>query len=158
MKRPVIVAIVATVAVLGTGGALTKVGPWYYGLRKPSWNPPSWVFGPAWTLIGALTAWAAVVAWAPLKTRSERTTLITLFAANGVFNILWSLLFFNLKRPDWALNEVVLLWLSIFALVVNTAVRAPLAALLLAPYLAWVSFAAFLNLVIVRLNPPPRIS
>jgi tryptophan-rich sensory protein len=158
MKRPVIVAIVATVAVLGTGGALTKVGPWYYGLRKPSWNPPSWAFGPAWTLIGALTAWAAVVAWAPLRTRSERTTLITLFTANGVFNILWSLLFFNLRRPDWALNEVVLLWLSILALVVNTAVRTPLAALLLAPYLAWVSFAAFLNLVIVRLNPSPRTS
>ena len=158
MRRPVIVAIVATVAVLGTGGALTKVGPWYFGLRKPSWNPPNWLFGPAWTLIGVLTAWAAVVAWAPLRTRPERARLITLFAANGVFNILWSLLFFNLKRPDWALNEVVLLWLSILALVVNTAVRTPLAALLLAPYLAWVSFAAFLNLVIVRLNPSPRTS
>ena len=158
MSLTTIVAAASTVAVLGTGGALTRVGPWYYGLKKPSWQPPAWVFGPAWTVIGGLTTWAAVVAWTPLHTRLERVVLLTLFAANGVFNILWSLLFFNLERPDWALNEVGLLWLSILALIVDTAVKTPFAAWLLAPYLAWVSFAAFLNLIIVRLNPQPRTS
>ncbi len=153
MSMPTIVASASAVTVLGMGGLLSRVGPWYYALRKPSW-----VFGPAWTLIGGLTAWAGVVAWMPLRTRSERILLLALFAINGVFNILWSLLFFNMERPDWALAEVVLLWLSILALIIDAAIRTPLAAWLLAPYLAWVSFAAFLNLIIVRLNPPLRTS
>jgi tryptophan-rich sensory protein len=151
-----LVATASAVMVLGAGGALTKLGPWYEKLQKPSWQPPGWLFGPAWTVIGGLTVWSAVIAWTPLRSRSERRRLILLFAANGVLNVLWSLLFFNRRRPDWALIEVVPLWLSVAALIGNTAPRTPRAAWLLAPYLAWVSFAAFLNLTIVRLNPHSR--
>ena len=158
MSVTTIVATASTIAVLGIGGALTRIGPWYNALRKPSWQPPGWAFGPAWTLIGGLTTWAAVVSWEALQTPSERIVLIALFAANAVFNVLWSLLFFNRERPDWALNEVGLLWLSILALIIDMSVRTPFAAWLLAPYLAWVSFAAFLNLAIVRLNPQPSRS
>ena len=154
MRRATIVATASAVAVLGTGGLLTKIGPWYASLKKPSWQPPGWAFGPAWTVIGGLTAWSAVLAWTPLRSRPERRTLIGLFVVNGVLNILWSLLFFNRKRPDWALIEVVPLWLSIAALIAAVRTRTPRAAWLLAPYLAWVSFAAFLNLTIVRLNRP----
>jgi benzodiazapine receptor len=67
--------------------------------------------------------------------------------------MLWSPLFFNLKRPDWALIEVPFLWLSIVALILGMAPFSALASWLLVPYLLWVSFAAFLNLTIVRLNP-----
>ncbi len=66
----------------------------------------------------------------------------------------WSPLFFTLRRPDWALAEIPLLWLSILALIVGLAPISTLAALLLAPYLVWVSVAAALNLEIVRLNGP----
>ncbi len=153
MRKPVIVAIAATVGVLGTGGALTKVGPWYYGLAKPSWQPPSWLFGPAWTLIGGATAWSAVLGWEASRSRSERGTLIGLFAVNGVLNVAWSLLFFNRRRPDLALAEVVPLWLSVAALLLAMTRLSRGAAWLMAPYLGWVGFAAYLNLAIVRLNP-----
>ena len=77
-----------------------------------------------------------------------------LFSANGVLNAAWSGLFFTLRRPDWALAEVVPLWLSIAAMIGGVAPLSALAGWLLAPYLAWVSFAAVLNRTIVRLNAP----
>ena len=77
-----------------------------------------------------------------------------LFAANGVFHLLWSPLFFTLRRPDWALIEVGFLWLSLVALIVGLWPFSTTASLLIVPYLAWVTFAARLNLEIVRLNAP----
>ena len=79
---------------------------------------------------------------------------IALFALNGFLNVTWSALFFRLKRPDWALAEVGLLWLSIVVLIVVIARHSKNASVLLAPYLAWVTFAAVLNLAIVQLNGP----
>jgi benzodiazapine receptor len=154
MSVVVLVAVVITSVVLAVGGALTNVGTWYRRLRKPSWNPPNWAFGPAWTLILGLAAWAGVLAWNHAPDDAGRWRIGVLFGANIVLHMLWSPLFFNLKRPDWALIEVPLLWLSILALMIGLAPLAPLAPLLLAPYLAWVSFAAFLNWTIVRLNAP----
>ena len=140
--------------VLGLGGALTRLGPWYEDLRKPAWQPPGWLFGPAWTTIGVLTACSAVLAWRGAETRADRTRVIGLFAANGVLNVLWSALFFNRRRPDWALAEVGPLWLSIAALIAGLAPLSRRASWLLAPYLAWVSFASVLNFKIVQLNRP----
>ena len=151
---PIVVAALITIAVLGVGGALTEVGPWYRDLRKPSWNPPDWAFGPAWTLILGLAAWAGVLAWQAAPDAHVR--IAVLFGCNIVFHVLWSPLFFNFKRPDWALMEVPFLWLSVLALIVGLAPLSSAAAWLLAPYLVWVAFAAFLNLTIVRLNAPFR--
>ena len=78
---------------------------------------------------------------------------MVLFAVNGVLNAGWSILFFALRRPDWALVEVFLLWLSIVALILGIRRHSRTAALLLIPYLAWVSFAGILNWTIVSLNP-----
>ena len=153
MTVTIVVAVIITLAVLGVGGAMTTVGPWYRALRKPSWNPPYWIFGPAWTLILGLAAWAGVLGWT--HTDGAGHLLIGgLFAINIVLHMLWSPLFFNLQRPDWALIEVPFLWLSILALMVALAPISSLAAWLLLPYLLWVAFAAFLNLTIVRMNPP----
>jgi benzodiazapine receptor len=156
MTWTIIVAAVITVLVLGVGGAMTNVGPWYRNLRKPSWNPPDWMFGPAWTIILGLAAWAGVLGWTRARTTGEHVLVAALFAVNIVFHTLWSPLFFNLQRPDWALMEVPFLWLSILALIVVLAPLAPLASVLLVPYLLWVAFAAYLNLVIVRMNAPFR--
>jgi len=153
---PIVTAAVATVVVLGAGGALTEIGPWYLNLRKPSWQPPGWAFAPAWSVIGALTATAAVYAWDAAATPAEHATIIALFAINGLLNIAWSLLFFKLRRPDWALLEVVALWLSIAALIAGLTPVSPIAGAFLVPYLLWVTFASVLNRTIVQLNQPFR--
>ena len=154
MTTPMIVAALVALAVLGVGGATTKVGAWYKGLRKPAWNPPGWVFAPAWTLILGCAAWSGLIAWQHAETIGDRWRIGVLFGVNIVFHMLWSPLFFTFKRPDWALAEVPLLWLSILALIVGLAPLSTMSAWLLAPYLAWVSFAAVLNLTIVRMNAP----
>ncbi|WP_293907309.1 TspO/MBR family protein [Phenylobacterium sp.] len=154
MNAPIVVAAGLTVLLLAFGGLTTNVGPWYRDLRKPSWNPPNWAFGPAWTLILGLAAWAGVSAWTSTVDSAAHLRIAILFAANIVFHALWSPLFFNWQRPDWALIEVPFLWLSIVALMVGLTPLSPLAGLLLTPYLLWVSFAAVLNLAIVRLNRP----
>lgn len=152
--KPVLLAALAALAVAGLGGLMTDIGPWYRDLVKPSWQPPDLLFGPVWTLIYACAAMAGVRAWEAAPSRAAREWMLVLFALNGFLNVLWSLLFFRLRRPDWALWEVGPLWLSVLALVVVLSRWSPRAAWLLAPYLAWVAFAAVLNLAIVRLNGP----
>ena len=140
--------------VAGLGAAATDIGPWYYGLHKSSLNPPDWLFGPAWTLIYALAALAGVLAWARARTAQQRARVLVLFAINALLNILWSELFFNFRRPDWALTEVAPFWLSILALMVFLWPISRQASWVLAPYLAWVCFAGWLNYEVVRLNGP----
>lgn len=152
--KPVLIAAGVAVFIGVLGGTLTDTGPWYQNLIKPSWQPPDWLFGPAWTLIFALATVSAVYAWRDAQDRGQRESVIGLFALNGFLNVLWSTLFFALKRPDWALIEVVLLWLSILLPIVAFWRFARPASVYLLPYLAWVSFAAFLNLTVVRLNAP----
>jgi translocator protein len=148
------IAAVAAFAVAGLGALMTDLGPWYAHLRKPEWQPPDWLFGPAWTVIFALCALSGYLAWRNAPDRAGREWVIAVFALNGFLNVTWSALFFRLKRPDWALAEVALLWLSIVLLIVVVARYSRAAAALLVPYLAWVTFAAILNLAIVRLNGP----
>ena len=151
---PVLVAAGTAILVASVGATMTDIGPWYQGLAKPSWQPPDWLFGPAWTLIFALAALSAVTAWREAPDQPSREWMVGLFAVNGVLNILWSALFFRLRRPDWALVEVVFLWLSVLALILVLRRYGRSAAVMLVPYLAWVSFAAVLNLAVVRLNAP----
>ncbi len=152
--RPVIVAAAAALLVGVLGGTITDIGPWYQSLAKPDWQPPDWLFGPVWTTIFALAALSGVIAWRNAPTRPTRDWIVILFTLNGFLNLLWSLFFFRLQRPDWALVEVGLLWLSVALLMVSLARISRLSSALLLPYLAWVSFAAALNWKIVELNGP----
>ena len=152
MIPTIAVAAAVVILMLGVGAWMTTIGPWYRDLRKPAWNPPNWVFGPAWTVILALAAWAGVSAWINASSSADRYTILILFGINVLLHMLWSPLFFNLRRPNWALIEVPFLWLSIVALMVSLAHMSSLSVGLLSPYLLWVSFAAFLNFTIVRIN------
>lgn len=151
-KKPILIAFLIAITVGGIGGAATEIGPWYYSLVKPSWQPPDWAFGPIWTLIYITTGIAGVRAWRLGDMRQRRLFLIALLI-NCVLNVLWSVLFFKMQRPDLALIEVVVLWLSIVPLALLPMRYSPRSSLLMLPYLAWVSVAAYLNLTIVRLNP-----
>jgi tryptophan-rich sensory protein len=150
--RAVAVAALAALSVAVLGGAMTQVGPWYHHLVKPAWTPPDVAFGVIWTLIFAFAAASGSLAWIQAKTVAARETIVGLFAANGFFNVFWSLLFFTLHRPDWALWESLALWLSVAALVVVLTRVSRTAGLLTAPYLVWVSIAVLLNADVVRMN------
>lgn len=151
---PIWIAAASAVAVAMLGALMTDLGPWYAALRQPDWKPPDWVFGPVWTTIFSLAAIAGVKGWRSAPDRAARERMLLLFAVNAFLNVLWSLLFFRLHRPDWALIEVPFLWMSVLALIVLLARFARSAAWLLVPYLAWVAIAALLNWQTVRLNGP----
>ncbi len=151
---PVLIAAGVATAIAVVGATMTDTGPWYDSLVQPRWAPPEAAYGIAWTAIYAITALAAVTAWRAMDMRWEAEWLIGLYALNGFLNILWSLLFFRMHRPDWALVEVVVLWVSVLALLLFTWRRTILGAVMLLPYLLWVTFAGYLNMTIVRLNGP----
>jgi len=153
-RKAIVGAALAALALAVLGGLATEIGPWYYALRKPSWQPPDWLFGPVWTTIYALATIAGLKAALVAPDRAARRGIVVAFAINAVLNVSWSLLFFRLHRPDWALIEVGFLWASIVALMVVTGRQRTLSAWLLLPYLLWVSFASFLNYTIVQLNGP----
>jgi tryptophan-rich sensory protein len=140
----------------GAGGALTDIGSWYRQLKKPRWQPPDWLFGPAWTLILGLSGWSFYVALMAAPSAEARMLVFALFGANFVLHFLWSPLFFKLRRPDWALIENVFLWLSVTALMVvlPRVSGDSFAGWLNVPYFIWVSFAFVLNATIVKLNAP----
>ena len=150
---PIIIAGLAASIVAVLGATITEIGPWYHSLTQPRWAPPDAAYGVAWTAIYCCTALAGVTAWLSMRWR-EREWLLGIFCLNGFLNILWSLLFFRFHRPDWAVIEVLALWLSVGALIVIIWRRSMVGAVLLLPYLLWVTFAGYLNMTIVHLNGP----
>ena len=131
-------------------GARFRPGAWYAGLHKPAWNPPNRLFAPVWTLLYAVMAVAAWLVWRDVGLSRE----VALFVVQLALNAAWTWLFFGLKRPGLAFADIVALWLAILATLVAFWSVRPLAALLLVPYLAWVTFAAALNGALWRLNRP----
>jgi benzodiazapine receptor len=154
MLVPLLVAGGGALLLALAGGLLTSIGPWYRNLRKPRLQPPDWLFGPAWTVILGCAAVSAALAWTAAPDSATQRLVVLMFGLNALLHLLWSPLFFTFRRPDWALVEIVPLWLSILALILLVAPLSATAAWLLAPYLAWVAFAAWLNWQIVRLNAP----
>lgn len=127
---------------------------WYRHLRKPRWNPPSWLFGPVWTALYVLIAIAGALLW---RRRDERgaSGALALWGVQTALNHAWSPLFFGWRRLGLAALEVSALWASIVATILSARRVSSKAALLLVPYLAWVTFAAALNVRIWALNRCP---
>jgi tryptophan-rich sensory protein len=140
-----------------SSGAFFKPGQWYERLAKPWWRPPNWLFGPAWAVLYALNAIAGWLVWREAGLAGAGREL-ALYAASLVLNAGWSGVFFGLRRPDLAFGELVLLWLSIAATIAAFAPLQSTAAWMLAPYLAWVTFAGALNFAIWRLNRARTLS
>lgn len=155
-KRSLIGLSVALLICLGAGGlgglfTSQSVRAWYPLIQKPSWTPPSWLFGPVWTTLYVLMGVAAWLVWRRDPERPARGALL-LFLGQLVLNVLWSALFFGLRAPGLAFAEIVVLELAVLGTLVAFWRHSRVAGMLLIPYLLWVGFASALNLAIWRLN------
>ncbi len=142
--------IAAAIGGFFTGPAIPV---WYANLVKPSFIPPSWLFGPVWTALYAMMGVALFLIWKEGPARPGVRMALLLFAGQLALNAAWSVLFFGLRSPGIAFADIIALWLLVLAtLAAFMRISGPAGALLI-PYLAWVSFAAVLNFSIWRLNP-----
>ena len=133
-------------------GIFISPDDWYASLNKPSWNPPGWVFGPVWTTLYFMMAYSAWTVWKQGGWAAQRKPLFY-FLIQLVLNAAWTPLFFGLHKPGLALVNIVLLGLAIVITMIHFWRVSPAAGFLLAPYLAWVSFASYLNFTIWKMNP-----
>lgn len=147
----VFLAAVLVVQALGTLVTYPAIKTWYAHLKKPSFNPPGWIFGPVWSVLYLMIAVSGWRIWQN-KGETDVSGAMLFYGLQLGLNCLWSFLFFGIKNPRFAFYEIFLLWVSIGCTIL---VFFPLdmpAALLLIPYWAWVSFASLLNFSIWRLN------
>lgn len=151
---PIFIAGTLAIITAVVGGTITVLDTWYYSLEQPAWAPPDYMFGIIWTAIFAMIAIAGVLAWQKAPTRRDMEVTLGLFALNGFLNLGWSFIFFRMQRPDYALYELVALWLSILVLIVFCGRFSKWSSILLVPYLIWVSIAGALNFEVVQLNGP----
>jgi len=151
-KLGLIIAILLPVGVGGLGGIATasSVKTWYPTLKKPSWNPPGWLFGPVWTTLYILMGVASWRVWQKQARPSHRALVWYGFQLG--LNGMWSILFFGLRQPGAAFAEVIVLWAAILATAIKFCQIDRLAGALLVPYQLWVSFATALNGVVWWLN------
>lgn len=135
------------------GGFITRgsVKTWYKTIRKPSWNPPDWVFAPVWSTLYLMMAISGWRIWEKAASVDVRYA-ISLFSIQLLLNIGWSAVFFGMRSIAGALVEIVFLWIAIVLTMTTFLNIDMLAGLLFLPYLLWSSFAAFLNFTIWRLN------
>ncbi len=145
------VLVVSVAAGLGNWATTLSVSSWYQQLARPAWTPPDWVFAPVWTALYMMMATAAWLVWRQHGLSAARWPL-ALFLVQLALNVLWSVIFFGLRRPELAAIEIVVLWAAILATLIAFWRRSRVAGWLLVPYLAWVAFAAGLNFEIARLN------
>jgi len=146
-----VIALPVAVGALGTIWTVDAIPTWYRALEKPAWNPPDGLFGPVWTglyLTMGVALWQVVRVWR----RPGAALAIVLFAIQLTLNLGWSWVFFGRRDIELGLIEIALLHVSIVATILAFGRVRRSAALLLIPYLAWVSFAAVLNAEILRLN------
>ena len=149
-----LVSIVGVQAAGLVGAIFTTpaIPTWYQTLAKPELAPANWVFAPVWTTLFLLMGIAVFLIWQKGLERQGVKMALTIFATQLVFNVLWSVAFFGLRSPALALVDIGLLWLAIGATIVLFWRISRVAAYLLLPYIAWVSFAAYLNYAIFALN------
>jgi len=149
-----IIAIVVSelAGVIGSVFTVSAIPGWYAGLVKPALNPPNWVFGPVWTTLYALIGIAAFLVWKNGWEKNEVKAALGVFGLQLFLNTTWSIVFFGLHNPGWALLNIIILWIAIvWTMTVFYRISKP-AAYLLLPYILWVSFALYLNCSIWMLN------
>lgn len=123
---------------------------WYASLIKPTFTPPSWVFGPVWIVLYACIGVVLYRLW--ISHTKESRTLLALFFVQLILNALWSVFFFGFANPIVAYIDIILLWIIVAVLTLDIWKIDKVAAIVLVPYWGWITFASFLNLGVMLLN------
>lgn len=158
MKIKNIVAIIVFILICQLAGFIGSfftspaIPVWYASLSKPIFTPPSWIFAPAWVTLYLLMGISAYLVWSKGIKKKKVKIALSVFGIQLILNICWSLIFFGLHAILFAFIEIILLWCAILLTIIKFNKLSKSAALLLIPYILWVSFAAVLNLAILLLN------
>ena len=152
--RYLLIGIACSFITASIGGSLTTLDQWYFSLEQPNWKPPDSFFPVIWSIIFVFIGTSFGISYGKAVHTEDKRKLIFCFLFNGLLNISWSFLYFYLRRPDFALLEVVFLWGSILLLMLITSKHSTFSSLLLFPYLVWVTIATKLNYYIVIANGP----
>ena len=153
ISKFVIAVVVSELAgIIGSLFTMPSIPTWYATLEKPALNPPSFIFGPVWAALYFLMGVSAFLVWRKGWDKRNVRTALKVFGIQLFLNAIWSIVFFGLQSPGWALVNIVALWFAIlFTIIVFYKISKP-AAYLLLPYILWVSFATYLNYAIWTLN------
>lgn len=148
-----LIAVTGTVGIGSLGGLFTfaEIPTWYAGLNKPAFNPPNGLFGPVWALLYTLMGISFYLIW-KRPASAERNGSLKMFGAQFALNFCWSILFFSFHQIGLALIEIMVMWVFILLTILFFWKQSRTAALLLVPYIFWVSFATILTAAIYRLN------
>jgi tryptophan-rich sensory protein len=151
MKKQDIIQLLGAIAlcegagIIGTFFTTPSIPTWFATLVRPEIAPPNWVFAPVWTTLFALMGIALFLVWRKGLERKDVRIALFVFGVQLVLNSLWSIIFFGMQNLGAALIEIIALWFAIVATIVLFARISKTAAVLLVPYVLWVSFAAYLN-------------
>ena len=153
IKLVISIVICQLAGLIGSFFTVPSIPTWYPTLKKPPFTPPNWLFAPVWTTLFLLMGISAFLVWHKgINDRQVRISL-SIFGAQLILNILWSVMFFGLKSPLAGFIDISILWLAILFTILNFFKISKTAGILLIPYILWVSLAAALNISIVILNP-----
>lgn len=137
--------------IIGSIFTTPAVKGWYANINRPSFSPPNWLFAPVWTTLFVMMGVSVSIIWLSEK-NAQRTTALKIFFLQLILNTLWSIIFFGMENPMLAFFEIVILWFAILFTILKFRKINKLAAILLVPYILWVSFASVLNLAIALIN------
>lgn len=156
IRKPlVLVAFIVLCEFAGLFGSIftfSSIPTWYASLNKPAFTPPGWLFGPVWTALYFLMGISAYMIYESRSRKQNARKALFVFGAQLVLNVLWTVAFFGLRSTQLGLVAIVLLWIAIAATIIEFARVRRSAALILMPYILWVTFAAFLNYFVLILN------
>lgn len=151
-KLIIAIAICEFTGIMSSVLSSALMNPWFSSLNKPSWNPPSNVFGPVWTVLYLLMGISLWLVWKSTKPTNEKEIAITFFIIQLFLNFWWSLLFFKFHSPALALVDIILLLILIVVTIIHFFPISKVASYVLIPYVLWVAFATILNYSIWILN------
>ena len=149
-----IISLAVPVAIGSIAGTFTatSVNGWFTTLVKPSFNPPNWLFAPVWTTLYIMMGFSSFLVWNSKKKEQKKNKALVFYLVQLFFNLLWSIIFFYLQEPGWALVDIILMWMLILLTMLQFGKISATATWLLLPYICWVSFASVLNFAIWNLN------